>query len=301
MRWLVAALLATVTASLSSSFAQRPFRSEVDLVHFTVVVTDKRGMPITGLTADDFEIREEGQPQTVKFFAAGDPATAPPLHLGFLLDTSGSMDENIKDVRTAAIKFLGTMDAAEDITLVDFDTEIRVARFGAAEYPRLIERIRGRKPEGFTALYDAIGVYLDGAAAQTGQKVLIMYTDGGDTRSALDRSEVVELLRASDVTVYVLGYLEHQGSGATAQRQLLDGFATMTGGQALFPASLKEVDTMYDRVRRDIEARYSLGYVSTDPRSNGAWRRVVIRLKRPDLKNARLRTRDGYYAIKQPG
>lgn len=299
MKSLAAAFLAAV--SLSSPSAQRPFRSEVDLVHFTVVVTDKRGVPITGLTADDFDIREEGQPQTVKFFAAGDPATAPPLHLGFLLDTSGSMDENIKDVRTAAIRFLGTMEAAEDITLVDFDTEIRVARFAAAEYPRLIERIRGRKPEGFTALYDAIGVYLNGAAAQTGQKVLIMYTDGGDTRSALDRTEVVELLRASDVTVYVLGYLERQGSAATAQRQLLDGFAAMTGGQALFPGSLAEVDKMYDRVRRDIEARYSLGYVSTNPRSDGAWRRVVIRLKRPDLKGARLRTRDGYYAIKQPG
>lgn len=294
-------LLAMLAAAPPPTAAQRTFRSEVDLVHFTVVVTDKRGVPITGLTADDFEILEEGKRQTVEFFAAGDPATAPPLHVGFLLDTSGSMEEDIKDVRTAAIKFLGTMEEAEDITLVDFDTEVRVARFDAAGYPRLIERIRGRKPDGFTALYDAIGVYLGGAAAQDGQKVLIMYTDGGDTRSALNRSEVVELLRASDVTVYVLGYLEHQGSAATAQRQQLDGFAAMTGGRALFPASLKEVDKMYDTVRRDIEARYSLGYVSTDSRTDGAWRRVEIKVKRPDVKGARIRTRDGYFAIKKGG
>ncbi len=294
-------LLTILAAAPAPAFAQRPFRSEVDLVHCTVVVTDKRGVPITGLTADDFEILEEGKPQTVEFFAAGDPATAPPLHVGFLLDTSGSMEEDIKDVRTAAIKFLGTMEEAKDITLVDFDTEVRVARFDAAGYPRLIERIRGRKPDGFTALYDAIGVYLNGAAAQDGQKVLIMYTDGGDTRSALNRGEVVELLRASDVTVYVLGYLEHQGSAATAQRQQLDGFAAMTGGRALFPANLKEVDKMYDTVRRDIEGRYSLGYVSTDPRTDGAWRRVEIKVKRPDAKGARIRTRDGYFAIKKGG
>ncbi len=299
MKRLLALLLAASTIAPASALAQRTFRSEVDLVHFAVVVTDKRGTPIPGLTADDFEILEEGKPQTVKFFAAGDPATAPPLHIGFLLDTSGSMEEDIKDVRTAAIKFLGAMDRAEDITLVDFDTEVRVARFGTTEYPRLIERIRARKPDGMTALYDAIGVYLGGAAAQNGEKVLIMYTDGGDTRSALNRSEVVELLRASDATVYVVGYLEHQGSAATAQRQQLDGFAAMTGGRALFPASLKEVEKMYETVRRDIEARYSLGYVSADPRTDGAWRRVEVRLKRPDLKGARIRTRDGYFALKK--
>lgn len=271
------------------------FRTDTDLVHFSVVVVDKQGIPITGLTAADFEIVERGKPQAVKFFAAGDPATAPPLHIGFLLDTSGSMEEDIRDVRTSAVKFLREMAEAEDITLVDFDTEVRVARFGAAEYPRLVERIRSRKPEGYTALYDAIGVYLDGAARQTGQKILVMFTDGGDTRSALNQGEVVELLRASDVTVYVVGYLEHQGSGAMAQRQQLERFSALTGGLAFFPSSIKEIDRMFDRVRREIEARYSLGYTSTDERTDGAWRRVEIRLTRSDLKGARVRTREGYY------
>ena len=72
-----------------------------------------------------------------------------------------------------------------DVTLVDFDTEVRIARYAASDYPRLIERIRGRKPEGWTAFYDALGVYLSGAANQTGQKILLVYTDGGDTRSAM--------------------------------------------------------------------------------------------------------------------
>jgi VWFA-related protein len=194
------------------------------------------------------------------------------------------------------------MDTAVDITLVDFDTEVRVARYSAAEYPRLIERIRARKPDGYTALYDAIGVYLNGAAGQTGQKILIMYTDGGDTRSVMNHADVLDLLRASDVTVYVVGYLQHQGqSAATVQRQQLGRFASMTGGQSFFPMSVKEVDRMYEKIHHEIAARYSLGYTSTDERANGAWRPVDIRLKRADLKGVRLRTRDGYFAPMKQG
>jgi Ca-activated chloride channel homolog len=292
----IAALSFVLAAATTLAAGQQTFRSEVDLVHFALVVTDKQGTPITGLKAEDFEVIEGGKPQTIKFFAAGDPETAPPLHVGFLLDTSGSMEEDIKDVRTAAIKFLNTMDSAVDITLVDFDSEVRVARYAAADFPQLIERIRGRKPDGDTALYDALGVYLNGADAQTGQKVLIMYTDGGDTRSALNQKDVIDLLRASDVTVYVIGYLEHQGSAAAAQRQQLDRFAQMTGGQAFFPFSVKEIDKMYEKIQRDIAARYSIGYLSSDERTDGAWRPVDIRLKRPDLKGAHLRTREGYFA-----
>lgn len=287
--------LGIATATVAA--AQQTFRTAVDLVHFGVVVTDKQGSPITGLTADDFEIKEAGKPQTIKFFTAGDPVAAPPLHLGFLLDTSGSMEEDLKDVRTAAIKFLNAMEQAEDITLVDFDTEVRMVRYPGSQYERLIERIRGRKADGMTALYDALGVYLSGTAEMTGQKVLIMYTDGGDTRSTLTINEVLDLLRASDVTVYVVGYLEHQGSsGRMNQRMELTRFAAMTGGLALFPTSLKEVDKMYEKIEREIAARYSIGYTSTDDRWDGTWRNVEIRLKRPDLKGAKLRTRDGYFA-----
>lgn len=287
----------SLAAAVSVAAVQQTFRAEVDLVHFGVVVTDKQGVPIAGLTADDFDIREEGKLQTIKFFAVGSPEAAPPLHIGFLLDASGSMGEDIKDVRTAAIKFLNAMEDAADITLVDFDTEVRMARYSASNYARLIERIRGRKADGYTALYDALGVYLSGTADQTGQKILIMYTDGGDTRSALHLTEVIDLLRASDVTVYVVGYLEHQSSSSrTTQRMELTRFATMTGGLALFPSSLKEVDKMYEKIQGEIHARYSVGYTSTDERTNGAWRDVDIRLKRTDLKGAKLRARDGYFA-----
>ena len=294
----VAMILLALTGILQ---AQQVFRSSIDLVHFGVVVTDKEGSPVLGLTPDDFEIVEEGKPQTIKFFAGGDPETAPPLHLGFMIDNSGSMVQDIRDVRTAAIKFLNTVDNLIDVTLTDFDTEVRVARFGLDDFPRLIERIRARKPDGYTALYDAIGVYLNGAFNQTGDKILVLYTDGGDTRSTINQGELYDLLKASDVTVYSIGYMKHQGSGRMDQQQILTRIATLTGGQAFFPNALKDLDAMYDKILREIAGRYSLGYVSTNTEMDGAWRDVRIRLAdRRELKDAKLRTRSGYYAPYKP-
>lgn len=291
-----------ITASLSLAVAatitaQQPtFRAGVDLVHFGVTVVDKQGKPVTGLTSDDFQILENGKAQSVKYFAAGEPEDAPPLHLGLLLDTSGSMSGDIKDARSAAVKFVNALGHAADVTLVDFDTEVRVARFGQNDYPRLVERIRGRKPDGWTALYDAIGVYLNGAQSQDGQKVLVLYTDGGDTTSSLTFHDMLDLCKASDVTVYAVGYMEHQGSGRMQQRTELERVAAITGGQAYFPGVAKDLDGVFEKIQQELAARYSLGYLSSDPRTDGAWRGVEIKLRRPDLKGVKLRTRTGYFA-----
>ena len=299
MRAPVVVALATLTTAFAS---QQTFRAGVDLVHFSVVVTDKQGSPITGLKVDDFEVIEEGKPQSVTYFAEGFPEPGDlgrvlPLHLGLALDTSGSMESDINDVRTGMIKFVNANEHAVDTTLVDFDTEVRLARYGGSDYPRLIERIRMRKPDGWTAFYDAVGVYLNGAAEQDGEKILVIYTDGGDTRSSLTFRDLLDLLKASDVTTYVIGYLEHQPQSArNEQRMQLQRMAELTGGDAFFPGSVKELEKIYGKIEKTIAARYSLGYVSTDSRMNGTWRKVQIRLKRADLKGAKLRTREGYYA-----
>ena len=294
--------VAIAAASVAVSAQQQPptFKTTVDLVNFGVMVVDRQGKPITGLTADDFEILENGKKQAVTFFTAGDPEAAPPLHLGLLLDTSGSMAEDLKDARSAAVKFVNALDHAADFTLVDFDTQVRVARFPSADYPRLVERIRERKPDGWTALYDAVGVYLDGAQRQDGQKVLVLYTDGGDTTSTLTFHDMLDLVKASDVTLYAVGYMEHQGSSRMQQRADLERLATSTGGLAFFPGTAKDLEGTFDKIREEIAARYSLGYISTDTRTDGAWRDVDIKLLRRDLKGVKLRTRPGYFAPYKP-
>jgi Ca-activated chloride channel family protein len=271
------------------------FRGGVDLVNLGVTVTDKKGNLVTDLTADDFEIYEDGKKQAIRFFSLGlSDAGNPETHLGLLLDVSESMGEDIAFTKTAAIKFLNTLLEAVDITVVDFDTEVRVTRYSQSEFARLIERIRRQKVTGWTALYDAIGVYLDGAAGQDGRKVMLLYSDGGDTRSAMSWSDLIGLLKASDVTVYVVGQLEHQSaSGKNEQRMLLQQMADITGGQAYFPNSVKELDRMYEKVLAEVRAQYTLGYLSANEKTDGAWRKIEVKVTR---KDCRTRARKGYFA-----
>jgi len=276
------------------------FTTRVDLVNLGVTVTDKKGNLVTDLTADDFDISEDGKKQTVRYFAAGDMSSgeAPAMHLGLMLDVSESMGEDMSFSKTASIKFLNTLTDAVDITVVDFDTEIRTARYSQSEFARLIERIRQKKAKGFTALYDAIGTYLDGAAGQDGRKIMLLYTDGGDTRSSIRFHELMDLLKASDATVFSIGELEHQSASTkNEQRMVLQQIADVTGGQAFFPTSVKELDSVYEKVVAQIRAQYLLGYVSTNDKTDGSWRKVEIKVTR---KDCRVRGRRGYFAPARP-
>ena len=272
------------------------FRSAVDLVQVGVTVSDRKGGLVAQLTKDDFDVYEDGKKQTIQYFAIGDPDAAdqPEMHLGLLLDVSGSMGEDMSFTKTASIKFLNTLTDAVDITVVDFDTEVRTARYGQSDFARLIERIRQKKADGYTALYDAIGTYLDGAAGQSGRKIMLVYTDGGDTRSSLQWHELLDLLKASDVTVYAIGMLEHQlQSTKLQQRMTIQQMAEVTGGQAFFPTAVKELDKVYEKVVAEIRAQYTIGFQSTNEKTDGAWRKVEVKVARKDL---RVRSRRGYFA-----
>jgi Ca-activated chloride channel family protein len=291
-------MAAAFGAALAATAAGQTFRADVELVRVAVTVTDRTGAIVTGLTREDFAVVEDGRPQVITQFSAGLGADdAVPTHLGLLLDSSGSMERDLALSRSAAVKFLNALPEAADITLVDFDTEVRVARYGQRDFARLVERIRGRKPQGFTALYDALGVYLDGADEQDGRKILVLCTDGGDTRSALGFGDLLTLLKASDVTVYAVGFFDNQGSEATLNRMRLQQIVDQTGGQLFFPRRSADLDDAYAKVVADVRGQYLLGYEPTHPAADGSWRRVEVKLARPGLK---LRARKGYFARYRP-
>lgn len=283
-------LVAAFTASLGG---QQRFRSGVELTTFGVTVVDRRGNLVTDLTRDDFAVVEDGRPEELNYFAVGDGDTALPLHVGLMLDASGSMQTDLKLAQGASIKFLNLLPHAEDITLVDFDTQVRITRYPQRDFPRLVERIRQRKPEGWTALYDALGTFLDGVDQQEGRRVLVMYTDGADSRSVLSLGETLTLLRASPVTVYAIGFVGNSGSSRQLLQMTLMQLTEVTGGQAFFPSSMKGVDDAYDQVLAELAGQYHLGYLSDNTAADGAWRKVEIKVKRPDT---RVRARKGYFA-----
>jgi VWFA-related protein len=291
---LTTALLVVTTGAVSGFERQQVFRSDVELVTFGVTAVDKKGQLVTDLSQSDFELLEDGKPQTLRHFVRGDgEGVAAATHVGLMLDTSGSMELDLKMARSAAIKFLNLLPEAPDITLVDFDHEVRVTRYPQRDFARLIERIRMRKPAGWTALYDAVGVYLDGADDQEGRTVLVMYTDGADSRSEMSFGEVMDTLKSSLVTVYAVGLIENTGASRHALQTRIRQMVEATGGQAFFPNALKDLDAAYEKVLAEMKAQYHLGYVSTNAVRDGAWRKVDIRVNRPDIK---LRSRKGYFA-----
>jgi len=300
--WWLGTVLAAVTAATWPIEAQQPvFRAETDLVTVGVTVRDRAGAPVTELNQADFTVLEDGRPQRVTYFARGDQENgAVETHIGLLLDTSGSMGADIDLARKAAVRFLNTIRDAVDMTLVDFDAEVRIARYTQQDFPRMVERIRSRKLGGETAFYDALGVYLDGSAEADGRTILVIFTDGGDTRSAIPFKDVMNLLRATDVTVYAVGFLEHQPSSVrTEQRLRLTQMAQETGGEAIFPLAMKEIEDAYDRVVAGIRAQYTLGYTSSNPARDGRWRRVEVKVARAGdsrARDLRVQTRKGYFA-----
>ena len=160
------------------------FRGGVDLVNLAFTVTDRKGNLITDLKAGDFDLYEDGKKQTISYLTLGTVVTnGPELHIGVVMDISSSMGTFMPFTKSAAIKFLNSLSSAVDITVIDFDSEVRLARYGPREFPRVVERIRGQRAAGATALYDAIGVYLDSASDQDGRKIMLPIIPTASTRA----------------------------------------------------------------------------------------------------------------------
>ena len=284
-----------LAATLGAS--QKTFRTATDVVLLPVTVLARGNALVRGLTQPDFEVFEDGKRQTLTFFSEGDAGAMVPLHLGLLLDTSGSMEKELAAAATAAIRFVNALDEAVDVTFVDFATEVRVSRFSPASYPHLFERMRDHEAEGATALYDAIALYLAAASEQDGQKVLLLYSDGEDSTSSTNYGRMSEMLRLSDVMVYTIGYLDSLTGSSRGMSQLrLNDLAHQTGGEAFYPQGRQALDEIYARIKDEISSRYTLGYVSSNPKGDGKWRKLDVRAISPAAKGAKVRSRPGYFA-----
>jgi Ca-activated chloride channel family protein len=224
------------------------FRGHIDLVNVGVTVAGKKRQLVTDLSANDFAVYEDGTSQQISAFASGaDPGS--PLHVGVLLDVSESQELDLGFTKTAVIKFLSSLPDAADVTFIDFGSSVRGASYTPEDFPRLIERVRRLRTDGSTALYDAIGLYLDEAAEQDSRKVMVLYTDGADTASRMSLSKLMKRLKASDVTVYAIGALENQPQSVQfLQGALLSEIAEATGGTAFFTSRVRDLDRIYEQV-----------------------------------------------------
>lgn len=294
---LAAAALATPAAAQDGA-KQPVFSSGTGVVNVTLTVRDAQGRLVSDLRQEDFVIAEDGRPQAVQIFArAVEPGhnDTLALDLGLLLDTSESMLKMLKLSQEAAVRFLQSIPRAHDLITIFFDEDIRLSRYDSENQQGLIERIETIKGGGWTALYDAIALYLTRVEDASGRKVLVLFTDGEDSRSAIPLGDLIQTIRSSAVTIYPIGFMGGFPSGSTRllqSRAFLQQIADMTGGQLFTPSTSKDLGVIYQKILDELSAQYVIGFVSDNQRADGRFRKLKVDVRRDGLK---VRHRPGYF------
>jgi VWFA-related protein len=215
----------------------KPFTFEVavDVVSVTVVVYDKAGRFIHGLGPSDITVLEDGVPQEVSYFkeAKGGEEKIP-LSVVLVLDASGSMKQNMSFLQEAAGGFVRKLEDIDSALVVSFNESIKGSAEFTGDDERLEQFVESLQAWGGTSLYDAIQYSLDRIKGQAGRKALVVFSDGDDTTSSMKESDVVDVARSVEATIYTIG-IQGGGPGGGAPRGFLKKIATETGGEFFFP------------------------------------------------------------------
>jgi Ca-activated chloride channel homolog len=275
------------------------FRAGVELVSLNVTVSEGSHY-VTDLTQDDFNVFEDGVKQDVTFFNS----THLPIALALLLDTSASMDTKLPIAQEAAIGFakrLRTQDLAE---VIDFDSRVVVLQSFTNSSAELEQAIRRTSAGGSTSMYNAVYIALKDLkkvmarnADEIRREAIVVLSDGEDTSSLLPFEEVLDLAKRSETAIYTIGLRESDStsSGSKLFREaefVLKQFSQETGGRAFFPNQVTDLAGVYGQISDELSSQYTVGYTSKNSRRDGAWRRVVVRVNRP---NTTARTKQGYF------
>ena len=265
------------------------YREQVDRVLLTASVVDDDKKFITGLTSAEFKLYEDDVLQTISEFAQ----ETRPITMAILIDTSGSMREEIATVQEAAKSFVETLRPEDRALIVDFDESVYLLQDISADHALLQTAIEGTDAEGGTAIYDALFASYRKLGKIEGRKAIVLLTDGEDTNSRFSYKKVLELTRTHDVVIYSIGL------GASvldvAVRGSLKQLADETGGRSYFPSSAEELKEIYQQIALDLRSQYAVAYSSTNRTANGTWRKIRLETT---AKGAKVKTRRGYYAVK---
>jgi len=294
----VAAVLVLAAACIAAVAAQgQRIRSGVELVSLNVTVTDAAGKYATDLTEPDFEVYEDGAKQNLTFFSR----TQQPISLALLLDTSASMDERMAIAQEAAIGFSRQLHKEDQAEVVDFDSQVRILQGFTNDAAALEKAIRQTTPNGSTSLYNALYIALKDlkkvkaeTTSDIRRQAIVLLSDGDDTSSLIEFDQVLDLAKRSETVIYAIGLRQ----GEIGRREfkeaefVLKQLATETGGRAYFPTDARELQKIYQSIWDELSSQYAIAYSSSNPKRDGAWRRVQVRIAKPGLT---ARTKQGYY------
>jgi len=290
----------------------------VNVVQLFFNVKDKKGALIPNLTKNDFEVLEDGKPQTIKYFAAESNL---PLTLGILIDSSGSQMRVLDMEKEVGGEFLNQILREKDLAFViSFDVNVDLLQDFTNSVHSLkaaLNRARINAPPSGgggipglgggpvptasvprgTLLYDA--VYLashDELAQQVGRKAMILLTDGEDQGSQLKIKGAIEAAQKSDSIVYVLLCADrgfYGGFGYSGDREMKK-LTEETGGRVIEVGNkFDKLKQGFDQIARELRSQYNIGYTPANAALDGSFRKVEIRSK----NGYKIQARTGYYAV----
>jgi Ca-activated chloride channel family protein len=274
------------------------FRAGVELVSLNVTVTDSTGRYVTDLAEGDFSVFEDGAKQDLTFFNRNNL----PIALSLLIDSSASMEQRMEHAQEAAIGFARKVREQDLAQVVDFDSRVEIKLGFTNKIDELEAAIRATSPGGSTALHNAVYISLKELAKikakntdEVRRQAIVVLSDGEDTSSLVSFEEVLELAKRSETAIYTIGLQPREQSALRGFREaefVLRQLAQETGGRAYFANRVEDLKDVYGQIADELSSQYSMGYASKNSKRDGAFRRLVVQVARP---NVTARTKRGYY------
>jgi VWFA-related protein len=278
---------------------ETPIKVDVDLVNVLCNVYDKRGLLVRDLKQEDFEVREDGKPQQIRYFAR---ETNLPLTVALLVDVSGSVRRFVEAEKNTAARFLKDVLRPEDQALLigfgstlvlwqDFTSsasmlEAALGRMRAVPFRGL--PVEGQSMPG-TLLYDAIyRTALDKLSAVAGRKVIVIISDGLDNGGQITLESAVATVQSTNTIVYGICY-----EGPFPGCSYLKSLAEPTGGREFKIGPKTSLTEIFRTIEDEMRSQYALGYVPTNRSRDGKFRKLQVQVRKPGL---RARARRGYFA-----
>jgi len=252
---------------------------DVNLVELYVTVSDRSGQLVTGLAQDDFEVLESGKRQEISKFELVENR---PLTIGMLLDTSGSMAQSLAQAQSAAAAFLrSVMKPRDKAFAVSFASRTRLDMPPTDDVEGVALALTNLQAVGDTALHDAIVHSLYYFRGMTGQRALVLLSDGDDNASWFKYNDALDYARRSGVAIYPIGF---NVPGMGGLRKKLEQLATETGGRAFYADKPEELPGVYAQIEKELRSRYLLAYNAATATGPSGARAVEVKIKKGSYK-----------------
>jgi len=292
------ALLAVASAATAQDSTQ-VFRAGIAVVSLNVTVANSQNRFVTGLEQSDFSVFEDGAAQDLLYFSK----TSLPIALSLLIDTSASMEERLTVAQDAAVGFAQRVRSQDMAQVIDFDSRVEILQNFTNDKAALERAIRSTSSGGSTSLYNAVYIALRELAKvkaksqdDVRREAIVLLSDGEDTTSLVSFEEVMELVKRSETSIYTIGLQPREQSALKGFRQaefVLRQLAQETGGRSFFVQQAEELSGVYGQIADELSSQYTMAYVPKNTKRDGAWRRLLVQVGRP---NVTVRTKRGYYA-----